>query len=177
MKLNESHGQLNLRNTNIIAVVHLEINKKKIVHLVKKFGHRIIIQPIKYNEQSHAKLCVFLDILKKNHSHFISFKQISEPKLSNIELTAINPCIEHMMINIELQPFITIKRTCLENSIGRGVYNKCKRKLFDQRERVRQCISAKFSHLNSLFIISPKVVKKHKYYQPEKRKSNCYHFK
>jgi hypothetical protein len=96
---------------------------------------------------------IILKTLQENCSHITSFKQIRQPKLSNLELTALNLTAEYMMQNTELQLFNAIKNTYLENKIERSVYNKRRRKLFHYIENVRQCLSKKFSHLSNLFII------------------------
>ena len=96
---------------------------------------------------------LILRTLQENCSHITSFKQIRKPKLSNLELAALNLTAEYMMHNSELQLFNVIKGTCLEDKIERSVYNKRRRKLFHYIENIRQCISAKFSHLSAVFIV------------------------
>jgi len=46
-----------------------------------------------------------------------------------------------------------IKGTYLESKTERSVYNRRRRKLFGYIENIRQCLSAKFSHLSNVFIV------------------------
>ena len=73
---------------------------------------------------------IILKALQENCSHITSFKQIKTPKLSNLELAALDFTAEYMSINSELQLFRAIKGTFLEHKIERSNYNKRKRKLF-----------------------------------------------
>ncbi|KAA6327042.1 hypothetical protein EZS27_023937 [termite gut metagenome] len=86
-------------------------------------------------------------------SHITSFKQIRQPKLSDLELVALNLTAEYMSYNSEFQLFRAIKGTYLDAKIERSVYNKRRRKLFDYTEKIRRCLSEKFSHLSNLFIV------------------------
>ena len=96
---------------------------------------------------------IILKALQENCSHITSFKQIKTPKLSNLELAALDFTAEYMSINSELQLFRAIKGTVLEDKIERSNYNKRKRKLFDYFENIRQCMSDKFRCLSNLYII------------------------
>ena len=96
---------------------------------------------------------LILKTLQENCSNITSFKQIRTPKLSNLELAALDLTAEYMMLNSELQLFRTIKNTCLEDKIERSNYNKRRRKLFHYIENIRQSISAKFRHLSNVFIV------------------------
>jgi hypothetical protein len=96
---------------------------------------------------------IILKELTKTCSHIESFSQVRQPKLSNLELAALNLTAEYMCYNSELQLFRAIKGTCLETKIERSIFNKRKRKLFGYMEKIRQCLSAKFKHLSNLFII------------------------
>jgi hypothetical protein len=89
----------------------------------------------------------------ENCSHIKSFSQVRQPKLSNIELVALNLTAEYMSYNSELQLFRVIKGTEFENKIERSVYNKRRRKLVDYTENIRRSLSQKFSHLSNLFIV------------------------
>jgi len=102
---------------------------------------------------------IILKTLKENCSHISSFKQIRTPKLSNLELAALDLTAEYMMQNTELQLFKTIKNSYLEDKIERSVYNKRRRKLFHYIENIRQCLSSKFGHLSRLFIIDSAPIK------------------
>jgi hypothetical protein len=96
---------------------------------------------------------IIFDKLTKICSHIESFSQIRQPKLSNIELVALNLTAEYMSYNSELQLFRTVKGTELEDKIERSVYNKRRRKLACYIEKIRKFLSQKISHLNNLFII------------------------
>jgi hypothetical protein len=96
---------------------------------------------------------VILKTLQENCSNITSFQQIKTPKLSNLELAALNMTAEYMMHNSELQLFNVIKGTYLEDKIERSNYNKRRRKLFHYIENIRRCISAKFSRFSNIFII------------------------
>ncbi|OAV69296.1 hypothetical protein Barb4_01784 [Bacteroidales bacterium Barb4] len=82
-----------------------------------------------------------------------SFKQIRQPKLSDLELVALNLTARYMSFNSELQLFRVIKGTCLDNKIDRSVYNRRRRKLFDCTEKIRWQLTQKFSCPGNLFII------------------------
>jgi hypothetical protein len=60
-------------------------------------------------------------------SHIPSFKQIRQPKLSELELVALNLTAGYMSYNSELQLFRTIKGTYLDAKMERSVYNKRRR--------------------------------------------------
>ena len=96
---------------------------------------------------------IILEKLTENCSHIESFSQVRQPKLSNLELVAINITAEYMSYNSELQLFKTIKRTELEDKIERSVYNKRRRRLIGYTEKNRQSLSQKFAHLSNLFIV------------------------
>ncbi|OAV63192.1 hypothetical protein Barb6XT_03225 [Bacteroidales bacterium Barb6XT] len=82
-----------------------------------------------------------------------SFKQIRQPKLSDLELVVLNLTAEYMSLNSGLQLFRVIKGTCLDNKTDRSVYNRRRRKLFDCTEKIRRQPSPKFSCPSNLFII------------------------
>lgn len=96
---------------------------------------------------------IILKELTKNCSHIISFKQIKHPKLSNLELVAVNLTAEYMSINTECQLFRALVGTELEYKIERSNYNKRRRKLFYFIEEVRKCLSSKFVEFTDVFII------------------------
>ena len=72
---------------------------------------------------------IILDKLIEICSQIKSFSQIRQPKLSDIELVALNITAERISYNSELQLFRVIKGTELEEKIERSVYNKRRRKL------------------------------------------------
>ena len=101
--------------------------------------------------------------LTKTCLNIESFQQIRKPKLSNIELVALNLTAEYMSIGSELQLFRYMKGTELEGKIERSVYNKRKRKLFEYMEKIRQNLSGKFSSFTNVFVIDSTPVEICKY--------------
>jgi hypothetical protein len=81
------------------------------------------------------------------------FKQIRKPKLSNIELVAMNFTAEYMSIDSECQLFRTIEGSFLELLIERSVYNRRRRKLFPLIEKIRQQLSSQFNEFENYFIV------------------------
>ncbi|KAA6325285.1 hypothetical protein EZS27_025487 [termite gut metagenome] len=71
-------------------------------------------------------------------SSITSFKQIRKPKLSDLELVALNLTAEYMSYNSELQLCRVIKGTYLDTKIKRSVYNKRRRKLADYMEKTER---------------------------------------
>ena len=96
---------------------------------------------------------IILTHLKETCGDIESFSQNRSPKLSNIELVAINLTAEYMSINTELQLFICLKGTRLESMIERSVYNKRRRKLFDYTESIRKRLSEKFAQFTDVFVL------------------------
>jgi len=86
---------------------------------------------------------IILDKLTETGSHLESFSQIRQPKLSNLEIVALNITAEYMSYNSELQLFRAIKGTELEDKIERSVYNRRRRKLVGYTEKIRQAILLK----------------------------------
>jgi len=99
---------------------------------------------------------IILNNLKDRCADIESFNQIKTPKLSNIELVALNLTAEYMSINTELQLFRCLKGTYLQTMIERSVYNKRRRKLFGYTEAIRKRISEMFSNLTDAFIVDSK---------------------
>ena len=95
----------------------------------------------------------------ENCAHIKSFSQISQPKLSNIELVALNLTAEYMSYNSELQLFRILNGTCLKDKIELSVYNRRRRKLVDYTENIRHSLNQIFSHLSNLFIVDSAPVK------------------
>lgn len=96
---------------------------------------------------------IILKELTNNCSHIESYKQIRIPKLSDLELVALNITAEYMSINTELQLFRCISGTELEGKIERSVYNKRKRNLFSYINKIREVLSSKFSDFTDVFIV------------------------
>lgn len=85
--------------------------------------------------------------------HITSSKQIRLPKMSDLELVALNLTAEYMSINSELQLFRYISGTDLDGKIERSVYNRRKRRLFPYIEKIRETLSGKFSGFTDVFIV------------------------
>ncbi|STD53209.1 IS982 family transposase [Empedobacter falsenii] len=96
---------------------------------------------------------IILKELTKTCKHITSNKQIRLPKLSDLELVALNITAEYMSINSELQLFRCISGTVLDGKIERSVYNKRRRKLFPYIEKIRETLSSKFSDFTDVFIV------------------------
>ena len=96
---------------------------------------------------------IILDTLQKKCSHIECFYQIRKPKLSNLELIALNLTAEYMSINTELQLFRCLKNSPLEHKIERTVYNRRKRRLFPFLELIRSSLSESLSALSTTFIV------------------------
>lgn len=96
---------------------------------------------------------IILTELTKTCSHIKSTQQIRVPKLSDLELVALNITAEYMSINSELQLFRVISGTYLEDKIERSVYNKRKRVLFPYMNKIRETLSTKFSEFTDVFIV------------------------
>lgn len=91
--------------------------------------------------------------MTKSCHHIKSAKQIRVPKLSDLELIALNITAEYISINSELQLFRCISGTDLDAKIERSVYNKRRRNLFHFIEKIRKTFSDKFSEFTDVFIV------------------------
>ena len=96
---------------------------------------------------------IILTNLRSIEVNFTGFRQIRKPKLSNIELIAMNFTAEYMSIDSECQLFRTIINSNLADKIERSVYNKRKRKLFDYIEEIRKTLAAKLNDFEQYFIV------------------------
>ena len=96
---------------------------------------------------------IILKELTATCKHIKSNKQIRLPKMSDLELVALNITAEYMSINSELQLFRCISGTDLDGKIERSVYNKRRRKLFPYIEKIRETLSSKFSDFTDVFIV------------------------
>ncbi|MEC5396092.1 IS982 family transposase, partial [Bergeyella sp. RCAD1439] len=96
---------------------------------------------------------IILEQLTKTCKHIETSKKIRNPKMSDLELVALNITAEYMSINSELQLFRCISGTVLDGKIERSVYNKRRRKLFPYIEKIRQTLSSKFSNFTDGFIV------------------------
>ncbi|KAA6320038.1 hypothetical protein EZS27_030136 [termite gut metagenome] len=84
---------------------------------------------------------------KKNFLH-----QIRQPKLSDIELIAIDLTAEYMGIDSEYQLFRVLPES-LSGKIERSVYNRRRRRLFSHRERIRKAMSEKITTDRDYYIV------------------------
>ena len=96
---------------------------------------------------------IILDYITKSCADIETFTQIRTPKLSNLELVALNLTAEYMSINTELQLFRCLKGTYLSVRIERSVYNKRRRMLCDYTEKIRKRLSEKFREFTDVFIV------------------------
>ncbi|REC68701.1 hypothetical protein DRF58_13460 [Epilithonimonas hispanica] len=76
-----------------------------------------------------------------------------KPKLSDLELIAINISAEYLSIDPEYQLFRYLSNSKLDGLIERSVYNRRKRKLFYHMENVRKLMVAKFNDVETTFIV------------------------
>lgn len=79
--------------------------------------------------------------------------QKRKPKLSDIELIAIDLTAEYMSIDSEHQLFRDLKSTRFNKLIDRTVYNRRKRGLVNHIEKIRVTLSEKFNEYEDYFII------------------------
>jgi Transposase DDE domain. len=77
--------------------------------------------------------------------------QIRQPRLSDIELVAVDLTSEYMGIDSEYQLFRVLP-PFLRKRIERSVYNRRKRRLFYHREQLRQQLAERIGH-SSYFIV------------------------
>lgn len=96
---------------------------------------------------------IILKELVNNCQNIKTSAKIRTPKLSDMELVALNITAEFMSISSELQLFRYLKGTELEHKIERSVYNKRKRALFSYIEEIRVFLSGKFSDFTDVFIV------------------------
>jgi hypothetical protein len=78
--------------------------------------------------------------------------QIRKPKLTDIELIAMNLTAEYLSIDSECQLFRIIPNS-LKTKIDRSVYNRRKRRLFNSIEFIRNELSFKFNEFENYFIV------------------------
>lgn len=81
------------------------------------------------------------------------FKQIRQPRLSNIELIAVNFTAEYMSIDSECQLFRIIDDSFLKALIDRSVYNRRKRKLFPIIEQIRLQLASRFNEYEDHYVV------------------------
>jgi len=98
---------------------------------------------------NYNKILEVLRVITKKES-FLT--QIRKPKLTDIELIAMNLTAEYLSIDSECQLF-RILPNCLKTKIDRSVYNRRRRKLFSSIEFIRNELSFKFNEFESYFIV------------------------
>lgn len=96
---------------------------------------------------------LILSKLNEFEIDFSEFLQIRLPKLSNLELIALNITAEYKQIDSECQLFREIENTYLYSKIERSVFNKRKRKLFPYIELVRQKMILLLTEFEQYFIV------------------------
>jgi Transposase DDE domain. len=92
-----------------------------------------------------------LETLKQVEDKMNFLNQIRKPKLSDIELIAIDLTSEYMSIDSEYQLFRALP-SYLYSKIERSVYNRRKRKLFFHRELIRKKLANSISS-NDYYIV------------------------
>lgn len=94
-----------------------------------------------------------LETLKSNIEKDNFIKQKRKPKLSDIEIIAIDFTAQYMSIDSEHQLFRILKAIRFDKLIDRTVYNRRKRALSNQIEDIRVIFSEKFNQFESYFIV------------------------
>jgi hypothetical protein len=79
--------------------------------------------------------------------------QRRKPKLTDIELVALDLTAQYLSIDSECQLFRTIAFTDLHLKIERTVYNRRKRKLAPFIEKIRSKLAASFNEFEDYFIV------------------------
>ena len=100
--------------------------------------------------QSYELILNNLRVLEINENAY--FKPI-QPKLSDLELVAINITAEYLGIDSEYQLFRNLKNTYVFEKIERSVYNRRRRKLFSWIEEIRRVIVSKLDDFENIFIL------------------------
>lgn len=100
--------------------------------------------------QSYELILNNLRILEIDENAY--FKPI-QPKLSDLELIAINITAEYLGIDSEYQLFRNLKNTYIFEKIERSVYNRRRRKLFSWIEEIRRVIVTKLDDFENIFIL------------------------
>lgn len=99
-----------------------------------------------------AKYEKILEILKQIETKSNFLNQIRRPRLSDIELIALDITAESLSIDSEYQLFRTLP-TSLSSKIERSVYNRRRRKLFFVKERIRKALSEQLIGSENYFIV------------------------
>ena len=94
-----------------------------------------------------------LKVLRSNISSDTFIIQNRKPKISDIELVAIDLTAQYMSIDSEHQLFRVLKSINFENLIDRTVYNRRKRGLINYIDEIRMTLSEKFNEFEEYFIV------------------------
>jgi len=93
-----------------------------------------------------------LEILKQFETKSNFLNQIRCPRLSDIELIALDITAESLSIDSEYQLFRTLPSP-LSSKIERSVYNRRRRRLFFVKERIRKALAEKLTGSENYFIV------------------------
>jgi len=99
-----------------------------------------------------AKYEKILEILKQFETKSNFLNQIRRPRLSDIELIALDITAESLSIDSEYQLFRTLPST-LSSKIERSVYNRRRRRLFFVKEQIRKALAEKLTSSENYFIV------------------------
>ena len=94
-----------------------------------------------------------LKVLRSNISSDTFIIQNRKPKISDIELVAIDLTAQYMSIDSEHQLFRVLKSINFENLIDRTVYNRRKRGLINYIDEIRMTLSEKINEFEEYFIV------------------------
>lgn len=94
-----------------------------------------------------------LEVLQQNIDKNNFIKQKRKPKLSDIELIAIDLTAEYLSIDSEHHLFRILSSTRFNKLIDRTVYNRRKRTLVNYIEEIRRILSEKFNQFEDYFIV------------------------
>jgi hypothetical protein len=109
-------------------------------------------QIIKYMNNFSASYEKILEVLTCISSKTNFRNQIRIPRLSDLELIALNLTSEYLSIDSELQLFRVLP-THITDRIERSVYNRRKRALYQELEILRKKLSDKFNAFEDYFIV------------------------
>ncbi len=94
-----------------------------------------------------------LKVLRTNFPYDSYFLQKRKPKLSDLEIVAIDFTAQFMSIDSEHQLFRVLNGIQFKNLIDRSVYNRRKRNLAEFMEQIRFTLSEKFNQFEGYFIV------------------------
>lgn len=107
------------RRANYLLCIY-KLNKKKDCSIDLKVVYLIDYQSIKQMNNLIQNYKIILKELTITCKHITTQKQIRTPKMSDLELIALNITAEYMSINSELQLFRCISGTDLDGRIERS---------------------------------------------------------